>query len=239
MAYISLYFFAAFLVGSIPVGELICRLTGKGSLFVPGEWGPLRIGGVFEKLGRPLGLVVTLIDALKGWFVVWPLITIVFNDPNYHEYWYIVSGGGLAVVIGHCHSLFLGFRGGRGAATTSGVMFALMWQPTLAAMVVWGVCAYWALSTRPGTLISAGALPIFCLIWIWVFRPEDSLYLYVVAALAIWTVFEHRITLLRYLGLLPEQQLPIVLTPRATDSKGAASATQTSEPNPETEQKNS
>lgn len=231
MFHISLYFLIAYLIGAIPVGELICRMSGKGSLFEPGQWGPLRISGVFEKLGRPLGLLVTAADAFKGWFVVWPLITLIFNDRNYHEYWYIVSGGGLAVVIGHCHSLFLAFRGGRGAATTTGVLFALMWQPTLVAMVVWAICAYWALSTRPGTLITAGALPIFCIVWVWFFRPSESYYLYVIVALAIWNVFEHRITLLRYLGMLPEQQLPVTL-PSQTAPEGAAAPQQQNGPEP-------
>ena len=197
--YTVLYLVSAFLIGSLPVGEISCRLLGRGSLFRPGEWGPMYTGDVFEALGRPLGLLVTLLDMAKGWVVVTHLIHFVLGE-GWEKVWWTVSLGGLLVVVGHCHSLFLGFRGGRGVATSGGVLLTLLPVPTIAALILWVSLAFWGLSTRPGTISAASAMPLFSALWVW-WHPEEAFYLYVVVFLSVWTVFEYRATMLMYIGM--------------------------------------
>lgn len=195
-----LYFIGAYLVGSIPTGYIAARLKCKASIFEPGNRQAMRIGDVFKILGTPLGLFVTLLDLLKGTFAVWPLITLVIGYEG-HGDWRIVSLGALLVVIGHCNSAFLGFRGGRGLATTFGVLFPLLPGPAFISCLIWAGLAFWGLSTRPGALSAAGAMPILSVLWIWFFQTERLDYLYVVAFLSIWTLWEQRQSLQSYIGL--------------------------------------
>jgi acyl phosphate:glycerol-3-phosphate acyltransferase len=195
-----IYLVVAYLVGALPTGTVAARLLGRGSLFDPGQRQTRRIGDVFKVLGLKVGLLVTFFDVLKGTFVVWPLISLLLG-PGGHQVWWVVSSGALCAVIGHCNSAFLGFRGGRGLATSFGALLPLLPVPTLGSSLVYASLAFWGLSTRPGALSGAGILPIFSILWVTLVQPERQFYLYVVAFLSLWTLWEQRESLEGYLGL--------------------------------------
>lgn len=192
------YCLSAALVGSLPTGAVFARLRGQ-SLFSPGKRQAVSIGETFRILGRPLGLLVTLIDFGKGLFVVWPLMNLIFPAPAPHPWW-LVSLGGILAVISHCNSPWLGFRGGRGLATSFGVLVYVLPAPTLLALVVWSCLSFWGLSTRPGALSAAGALPLLTILWVVTLDRTRMNYLFLVAFLSLWTLWEQRISLLGYLG---------------------------------------
>ncbi|MBF0409492.1 MAG: glycerol-3-phosphate acyltransferase [Candidatus Riflebacteria bacterium] len=194
------YYLAAYLVGSIPTGYLASKSMKKEEFFKPGERSTRRAGDVFKLLGMKVGLFVTFLDVLKGWFSVSYLINL-FIGPEGHDIWWIVSLGGLCVVIGHCHSIWLGLRGGRGLSVSGGVLLALLPVPTILATLVWAALAFWGLSTRPGALSAAGAMPLFSIAWIWYFQSDKLFYLYVVAFLSLWAMFSYRASLKSYLGM--------------------------------------
>ncbi|NPB05787.1 MAG: glycerol-3-phosphate 1-O-acyltransferase PlsY [Aquificae bacterium] len=117
---------AAFLLGSIPFGFVIGKLKGvdvrkHGS----GNVGATNVARV---LGKPYGVLVYILDFLKGF--VPTLAAVKLYGP---ESW-TVTAVGLAAVLGHMFSPFLGFRGGKGVATASGVLFAL--SPFLGLLVL-------------------------------------------------------------------------------------------------------
>ncbi len=199
-----IYLFLAYMVGSIPFGVLAAKILGKGPIFEPGERNPKHAGDVFKILGNKLGVIVTILDFGKGLFVVWPLITILLGEPG-HITWWVVSLGGLFVVIGHCNSAVLGFRGGRGLATSFGVLFPILPFPAIGACLVWAALSFWGLSTRPGALSAAGAMPFFSIPYC-LYYPEKLFYLYAVAFLSLWTMWEHRATLAKYLGMAKIQR---------------------------------
>ncbi|MBF0501563.1 MAG: glycerol-3-phosphate acyltransferase [Candidatus Riflebacteria bacterium] len=212
-----LYFIAAYTVGAIPTGYLAARLTGRPSIFLPGERTPCYAGDVYKILGMPLGIFVTFLDVLKGCVVVWPLVDLMMGPGNLLPWW-VVAFGGLLVVIGHSHSLFLGFRGGRGLATSFGVLFCLLPVPTLLSCFIWAALSFWGLSTRPGALSSAGAMPLFSIPWVWWVQPERVNYLFVVAFLSLWTLYEYRESLMSYMGLrsvAPPPPPPVAPAPGA------------------------
>lgn len=209
-----LYFFCAYLVGSFPTGTIASRLKGGESVIIPGERTTKSVGDVFNILGMKLGLLVTAIDVLKGWIVVFPLISLIIG-PDGHFSWWIVSLGGLLVVIGHCNSAFLGFKGGRGLATTFGVLITILPVPALISCLIWASLSFWGLSTKPGALSAAGAMPVISVPWVWWFQRERLFYLFVVAFLSLWTLWEHRESLMSYMGItapppnsLPPEQKP-------------------------------
>ncbi|MBF0545681.1 MAG: glycerol-3-phosphate acyltransferase [Candidatus Riflebacteria bacterium] len=207
-----LYFASTYLVGSIPTGYIASKLLKKEDFFKPGERTARRAGDVFNLLGRKIGLLVTFLDVVKGWIAVSLLINLLIGAEG-HETWWIVSLGGLFVVLGHCHSVWIGFRGGRGLSVAAGVLLTLLPVPTILACIVWGVLSFWGLSTRPGAVSAACANPLFSIAWIWWYQSDKLFYLYVVAFLSLWILYGYRSDLKGYLGMnvvLPDIQNPPV-----------------------------
>jgi glycerol-3-phosphate acyltransferase PlsY len=137
----------AFFLGSIPFGLLLVRvLTGKDLRKIgSGNIGATNAARAFSKKVRvPIFLLIYLLDASKGL-----LPTLVFLSPE------APLGGkvlvGLAAILGHCFSPFLGFRGGKGVATTSGVLLGLDWLAFLiglaAFFIIFGITRVVALGS--------------------------------------------------------------------------------------------
>ncbi|MFO0828249.1 MAG: glycerol-3-phosphate 1-O-acyltransferase PlsY [Phycisphaerales bacterium] len=135
----------AFLCGSIPFGFLIATAKGvdirsKGS----GNIGATNVGRV---LGRSWGFACFGLDALKGAVPTlaagWShdLLGQPLRAVNPDELWLWLATG-VAALLGHMFSPWIGFKGGKGVATGFGA-FVSMWTPltipTLAALVVWAV----------------------------------------------------------------------------------------------------
>ncbi len=152
----------AFLLGSIPTGYLVARAKGIDIR----QCGSGNIGAtnVFRTLGKPLGIFVFVIDALKGFAAVG--IVAHFGGPSA---WPGILAA-VAVIAGHNYTPWLGFKGGKGIATSAGVLVALMPWAVLIIAVVWflvfpfsryvslaSICAAAALPPAVGALWFAGA----------------------------------------------------------------------------------
>lgn len=194
------YFVACFLIGSLPFGEIVARLKTGKSLIVPGSRDTRPPGEVFEILGIPTGIIVCILDALKGFVAVYP-VTVQLIGPEAYSQWWVVGLGSVLTVIGHCNSPFLGFKGGRGLAPTFGVMVTLLYVPALLSLFLGLSLAFWGLSSKPGALSAAGAMPLLSICWVFLIRPQDLDYLYIVAFMSTWTMWEHRSELKNYLGI--------------------------------------
>lgn len=210
------YLLACFLIGSLPVGEVIARLRTGQSLMMPGSRTTRRPGEMFDMLGIPTGILICLLDALKGFIAVYPLARYFYGETPW-QFWWVISLGGFLTVFGHCNSLFLGFRGGRGLAPTFGVMITILPVPAVIATILGCWLAFWGLSTKPGALSAAGAMPLLSIAWVMLFKPEEMNYLYVVATLSIWTMWEHRDELLSYMGFRPGNIPPTPLPSAAKE----------------------
>lgn len=160
---------AAFLVGSIPFGLVVGRLVKGVDLRQVGS-GNIGAANAFRTLGPVLGVIVLLLDGLKGYLPV-TLTATMFN---------LLGGGcpgaataavlvGLAAIVGHNNSIYLGFKGGKGIATMFGVLLALSPPATLFAALTWaivmGVTRYASLSS----LSAATSIPLF---FMWTQAPR-------------------------------------------------------------------
>lgn len=138
---------AAYLLGSLPTGYLAGRLLRGIDLR---EHGSHSTGAtnVLRTLGKGPALVVLLVDLGKGsaaiglalWFA--PFASGL--DPAGATWLatqapWLTSLAGLAALVGHARPVWLGFRGGKSAATGLGVLLALAWPVGLGAALVWGV----------------------------------------------------------------------------------------------------
>ena len=118
-----------YLLGSIPVGLLITRWSGKGDVRHYGS-GKIGATNVLRTVGKKAGLMSAALDVLKG------VLAVVFAGLIVGQSYLVVGNFGLgalvaqvlaalAAVAGHNWSVFLKFRGGRGVATFMGGLIAL------------------------------------------------------------------------------------------------------------------
>jgi len=114
---------AGYLCGALPFGLWLGRVTRGIDVR---EHGSRNLGAtnVYRVLGAPLGLLTLVLDILKGALPTWLLPSLPFfaSFPGGRE-WCAVAVG-LAAVAGHVWTCFAGVRGGKGVATTVGVLLA-------------------------------------------------------------------------------------------------------------------
>lgn len=173
---------AAYVVGSLPFGKWVAAMRGVDIL----KEGSGNIGAtnVWRTLGPKFGVIVLLLDVLKGFlpsFLLPLLAERLLGDP----YWGI--GFGACAVVGHSMSPFLHFRGGKSVATALGVMIAI--TPEVAA-ISFGIFLLTLLLTRYvslGSMLGALAAPILAAVFAY---PLVVVIVY--SALALLIVIRHR-----------------------------------------------
>jgi glycerol-3-phosphate acyltransferase PlsY len=148
----------SYLIGSIPSGYLAgcakgvdLRKTGSGNI---GATNALRV------LGKKWGYLVFAADTFKGWFSV----TLAYALAGRHSPDHVTVVGILAAIfalVGHNFPIWLGFRGGKGIATSAGVMIALfpIWT-FLVALVVWVTLFYGTRYVSVASIAAAISLPV-------------------------------------------------------------------------------
>lgn len=133
-----IFYLAAYLVGSIPFGYLICRVFygidirefGSKSIGATNVYRYLKSIG--DKNAKKISICVILLDASKGCFMV---IAGMLAGVDYATLWAIA----LLAIIGHCYPVYLNFQGGKGVATTIGAVLPLIPIASALALVVWFV----------------------------------------------------------------------------------------------------
>lgn len=145
----------SFLIGSIPTGLLIARSKGV-DLRAVGS-GNIGATNVLRAVGRTEAALTLIGDLAKG--VVPVLLVRMFSFPP--DQAPLFEGlTGLSAVLGHDFSLFLRFRGGKGVATSLGVIFALSPAAGLFTVTIWLMTVKWTLYSSLGALVSFGLLPL-------------------------------------------------------------------------------
>lgn len=184
----------AYLLGSVPFGYLAARLKGV-DLRTVGS-GNIGATNAMRVLGKPAGIAVFLLDALKGWAAVTqaPLLAAALLDaPAPGTGLRILAGFG--AVLGHNYTCWLRFKGGKGIATSAGVLYGLM---PVTGLVVTGAFFLMLAATRyvsAGSLAAAAALPVSA----WLFEADRRLLVlaFVLGALA---TYRHRGNIRRLLA---------------------------------------
>jgi glycerol-3-phosphate acyltransferase PlsY len=124
-----LFFPVAYLIGSVSSAIIICRLMGlpdpreQGS-GNPGATNVMRIGG------KKAAAITLLGDLLKGLIPVYAANLLGASAE-------LLAATGLAAFIGHLYPVFFGFKGGKGVATSIGVLLGFSWSLGFAFIVTW------------------------------------------------------------------------------------------------------
>jgi glycerol-3-phosphate acyltransferase PlsY len=143
---------AGYLLGSVPFGYLIVRLTEGVDVRVAGS-GNIGATNVNRVAGAWAGILTLLLDVGKGCLPVWLAGRMTDDDIT----WMAVTG--LAAVVGHLFPIWLRFRGGKGVATAVGVFLPICWMAVAGAAVVWLMVLSISRYVSLASVIAAAALP--------------------------------------------------------------------------------
>lgn len=179
-----------YIIGSIPFGLLIglafgIDIRGKGS-------GNIGATNVQRTLGWFPGLASWILDTAKGFFPVYMTSCMLQNKFFGQELAGTSTGWpialvGLAVIAGHCWSVFLKFRGGKGVSTTLGVVMALDWRIGIACFILWAIIVALTRYVSVASIITAILMPFG-----FIFLRADPIFWVLCFAIAIIIVIKHK-----------------------------------------------
>jgi glycerol-3-phosphate acyltransferase PlsY len=145
---------AAYLLGSIPFGFLLVKVTQKRDVRGAGS-GNIGAANVTRVAGTGAGVLTLLLDAAKGYAAVW--LAARWSGGNIR--WMMLAA--LLVIAGHMFPVWLRFRGGKGVATGLGVFLPICAPAVAAAGVVWILSVVFWRYASLGSMAAAASLPIF------------------------------------------------------------------------------
>jgi len=172
--------FLSYVIGSLCSAVIVCHLChlpdprSEGSRN-PGTTNVLRIAG------KKYAIIVLLADLLKG---LLPILAMQWTDLP------LVYSGcvGLAAVLGHIFPIFFKFKGGKGVATTLGVLFGLNWLLGLLAILTWLAVAA---ITRYSSLAAIIALVVSPL-YLWLIEPIRGPVIIPMSVIVVCVLYQHR-----------------------------------------------
>lgn len=188
----------AYLVGSIPTAvwysraffNIDVREFGSGNA---GATNTLRV------LGRRAGIIVMIVDLLKGFFATWSahfLLNLNAIAPDKLELWMLVLG--LAAALGHIFPLYANFRGGKGVATLLGMILAINLTIALICIGVFFIVLIISQYVSLGSMLAALAFPMAFLMPR--FKPDEPLTIVFAFALFSIVVITHQKNIIRLIN---------------------------------------
>lgn len=190
---------AAYLLGSIPTGFLIAK-AAKGIDIREHGSGSTGATNVLRVVGREAGLAVLCVDLFKGatavllvrWLAQTDLIAALGTTERLP--WLIMLVG-LLVLVGHSRSVWLGFTGGKSAATGLGVILALAWPVGLVAATVFATVLAVSRMVSLSSILAAISISLLMLL-----TRQPLAYLLLAIAGSLYVIFRHRGNIQRLLA---------------------------------------
>ena len=161
-----------YLLGTIPFGLLLTRVAGLGDIRAIGS-GNIGATNVLRTGNKGLAAATLLGDMLKGTAAV--LLAGLFGETA-------AMAAGLGAFLGHLFPVWLGFRGGKGVATSAGVLLGLAWPFALAFGAIWIAVAALSRYSSLSALVASAAVPPLLLAF---GRPELAA-LFAALAVLLW-----------------------------------------------------
>ncbi len=194
----------AYLIGSINPSIILSKLLGKGDIRTQGS-GNAGTTNTLRVLGKGPAVLVLLIDVLKAviavllgkWIITWgntAEAVKIYND-------YALMASGIGVILGHNWPIYFGFKGGKGVATSLGVILVIEWRIGL-------ICLVFALTLMLlSRMVSLGSISAAILypVLVFILPPGTAfnsrwLYLAFAIVLALFVLFRHRSNIKRLLS---------------------------------------
>ncbi|MDO8757062.1 MAG: glycerol-3-phosphate 1-O-acyltransferase PlsY [Elusimicrobiota bacterium] len=142
-----------YFAGGIPTGYLVVKRLKGYDIRTKGSGNP-GTANVYRNAGVMAGAITLIVDALKGYAPVHLSLVLQPRRPE------LAIACGAAAIIGHNWTPLLGFKGGKGVATSAGVFLALMPWPMFATMAAFALAVKVSGHISVGSITAACALPI-------------------------------------------------------------------------------
>jgi len=188
---------AGYLLGSIPTGYLAARSRGidirrHGS-------GNIGATNVFRILGRKMGLLVFAGDVVKGVIAVRLAIWAAHSAslPSAQVAGMVAA---ICCVLGHSFPCWLRFKGGKGVATSAGVLIGLVPLETLVILTVWAIVFFTTRYVSLASILASITLPIAVIVHLTPRVAGTSPLFYFTLAMAILVVWRHRANIRRLIS---------------------------------------
>lgn len=167
-------FIAAYLIGSIPSGLVISKLAGHGDIRNIGS-GNIGATNVLRTGNKALALITLLFDGSKGAIAIGLAYALGLKGL------FILVG--LFAILGHIFPIWLKFKGGKGVATTLGVLLAAVPYAGLAACATWLAVAFIFKISSLAALIAIGIAPAITFI---LYGSTPAIVAFLIAILVWW-----------------------------------------------------
>jgi acyl phosphate:glycerol-3-phosphate acyltransferase len=180
----------AYLLGSIPFGYLIVKVSGKHDIRESGS-GNTGAANVARNAGAAAGILTLLLDAGKGFLAVWLAEKWTSGDLRW------MMAAAVFAVIGHIFPVWLEFRGGKGVATSLGIFLPICPEAVAAAAVFWLVVAFFWRYSSLASIAAAAVLPVFVHV---LYAPRHAPPLYVTLGtvlISVLVLVKHRANIQR------------------------------------------
>ena len=180
----------AYLLGSIPSALWIGKIFYKTDIR---EHGSGNLGGTntFRILGLKAGLIVSIMDILKGTAATLLPLLPFFSDTDIHP---LVLG--VVAVIGHMYPIFANFKGGKAVATSGGVLLAYHW-PIFLLMIVSFFIVLKLSKMVSFTSMVLGVIALIYTLAYNIFFEVDIPLLVVIVLLSSFILYRHRANIIR------------------------------------------
>lgn len=191
----ALFILAAYLIGAVPFGLLISK--AKGIDIRKHGSGNIGATNVLRVLGKPLGITTFVLDALKGFgpSFFFPKMAASLGMASQNPDLLSVLCGA-AAIVGHNFPVFLGFKGGKGVATSAGVLIGIAWQAALIGLGAWIVLFFTFRYVSLASILAA--LAVGASGW-WIYR-ENLLLPSVLSVFAALIILRHRTNMARLMN---------------------------------------
>jgi glycerol-3-phosphate acyltransferase PlsY len=167
----------AYLLGSIPFGYLIVRMTQDDDIRRQGS-GNIGATNVYRK-SRWAGIATLLLDGGKGYLAV-IVAAWLLGDPV----WQAIAA--LGAIVGHIFPVWLRFKGGKGVATGAGSYLAVCPEAVITTLVLFAAVVALSRYISLASILATGAFPL------WAFLYGES------AAVIFWGVVGSGIIILKH-----------------------------------------
>jgi len=169
---IYLFVIISYLIGSIPTGVVLAKVTGKEDIRKSGS-GNIGATNVTRLLGKKLGVLTLVGDVLKAvvpmlathWYFVQSGMPV---SPSELDMAVTLSGG--AAFLGHMYSIYLKFGGGKGVATGLGVFVVLEPLAALISLFLFIAVVYFSGYVAVGSLVVSALITL----WIWLLKGSPN-----------------------------------------------------------------
>ncbi len=192
-AAIGIFFLLGYLIGSVNFAVLVAKKHGvdilKSGSGNPGATNVKRV------LGKGPGNLVFVLDTLKGFVGTGLPLLLLRIDPDQlaiNDLFFVVCVAGfVGTLLGHCFSVFLKFKGGKGVASTIGGLLVLLPVPILVGAAIWGLVFLLSRYVSLASVALGVSLPLSC--WLLplftklTFSPAEFWFAGAIAAFNVWT----------------------------------------------------